>query len=96
MSTAALSITGLHKSFGSSPIIRNLGLAPLIVDVVMRVIGQIGAMGVSVVLVEQKLTFALNVARRVLVMGHGSIVFAGDTDAFKADTAVQERWLGVS
>ena len=72
------------------------GLAPLIVDVVMRVIEQIGAMGVSVVLVEQKLTFALNVARRVLVMGHGSIVFAGDTDAFKADTAVQERWLGVS
>ncbi len=72
------------------------GLAPLIVDVVMRVIGEIAAKGVSVVLVEQKLTFALNVAKRVLVMGHGSIVFAGGTAAFRADTAVQERWLGVS
>lgn len=72
------------------------GLAPMIVDVVMDVIRRIGESGVSVVLVEQKLTFALSVARRVLVMGHGNIVFSGQTQAFGSNREVQERWLGVS
>jgi branched-chain amino acid transport system ATP-binding protein len=47
------------------------GLAPRIVEVVTEVIRDICRRGVSVLLVEQKLTIAMRVSRRVYVMGHG-------------------------
>ena len=47
------------------------GLAPKIVEVIADVIRDIHQRGVSVVLVEQKLTIALKVSTRVSVMGHG-------------------------
>ena len=50
------------------------GLAPKIVEVIADVIRDIHQRGVSVVLVEQKLTIALKVSTRVSVMGHGRIV----------------------
>jgi branched-chain amino acid transport system ATP-binding protein len=48
-----------------------------------------------VLLVEQKLTIALQVADRCLVMGHGEIVFEGTPDALKADAEVRKEWLEV-
>ena len=53
------------------------GLAPKIVEVVTEVICDICRQGVSVLLVEQKLTIAMRVSQRVYVMGHGQIVFGG-------------------
>jgi branched-chain amino acid transport system ATP-binding protein len=50
---------------------------------------------VSVLLVEQKLTIALAVADRCLVMGHGEIVFEGTPDALRADGDIRKEWLEV-
>lgn len=72
------------------------GLAPKIVDVVTDVIRDIRRRGVSVLLVEQKLTMALKVADSVIVMGHGTIVFDGTPDALQANPEIRRTWLEVS
>jgi branched-chain amino acid transport system ATP-binding protein len=51
--------------------------------------------GVSVLLVEQKLTIALEVSERCLVMGHGQIVFDGTPAQLKADSYIRKEWLEV-
>ncbi len=72
------------------------GLAPKIVEVVMEVILDIGRRGVAVVLVEQKLTIALKVARQVMVMGHGELVFKGTPEELDAHPEVRRNWLEVA
>jgi len=51
--------------------------------------------GLSVLLIEQKLTIAMHISDRTLVMGHGSIVFDGTPDELRADTATRKEWLEV-
>lgn len=72
------------------------GLAPKIVQVVMEVIIDIRSKGVAVILVEQKLTIALRCADRVLVMGHGEIVFNDTPEALDASPNIRRDWLEVS
>ena len=72
------------------------GLAPLIVARLVDVIREIRRRGVAILLVEQKMTIALDISDRVDVMGHGRIVFSGPPEALKADRDVQRRWLEVS
>ena len=72
------------------------GLAPKIVDAVMRMIVDIGNRGVGVVLVEQKLTFALRISKRILVMGHGHIVFEGTPEDLKNNAEIRRNWLEVA
>jgi branched-chain amino acid transport system ATP-binding protein len=71
------------------------GLAPMIVELVARYLHELRERGISVLLVEQKLTIALEVADRCLVMGHGEIVFEGTPDALRADAGVRKEWLEV-
>ncbi len=71
------------------------GLAPRIVETVMQAILDIHDAGVGVLLVEQKLTIALKVARRVMVMGHGRIVFEGTPDELRKRDDVRREWLEV-
>ena len=53
------------------------GLAPKIVELVGEYLRKLKERGISVLLIEQKLTIAMQISDRVLVMGHGSIVFEG-------------------
>lgn len=71
------------------------GLAPKIVELVAEYLQKLKARGISVLLIEQKLTIALNISDRTLVMGHGSIVFEGTPEALKADPAIRKEWLEV-
>lgn len=71
------------------------GLAPKIVAVVGEVIQDIHRRGVSVVLVEQKLTIALKVSNRVCVMGHGRIVFEGTPHELTSNAQLMKDWLAV-
>jgi branched-chain amino acid transport system ATP-binding protein len=50
---------------------------------------------VSVLLIEQKLTIAMNISDRALVMGHGSIVFDGTPAELRENAAVRQEWLEV-
>ncbi|MCO5065272.1 MAG: ABC transporter ATP-binding protein [Rhizobiaceae bacterium] len=72
------------------------GLAPKIVDVVMNVIVDIQRKGIAVILVEQKLTIALKVVERVIVVGHGTVVFEGTPSEFSNNGEIKRKWLEVS
>ena len=69
------------------------GLAPRIVAQVSDLVVSIAAAGVAVLLIEQKLSVALNIAETVHVMGHGRIVFSGTPDAFRANADIRREWL---
>ena len=71
------------------------GLAPKIVELVAEYLRELKRRGISVLLVEQKLTIALEVADRCLVMGHGQIVFEGTPAELRADASVRKEWLEV-
>ena len=72
------------------------GLAPKIVEVVTNMIRDICKQGVSVLLVEQKLTIAMRVSSRVYVMGHGQIVFEGTPDTLRSNPDIRREWLEVN
>ncbi|MGH1349554.1 MAG: ABC transporter ATP-binding protein [Methyloligellaceae bacterium] len=71
------------------------GLAPKIVKQVASLLDEISKRGVSILLVEQKLTIALKISQRVYVMGHGKVVFEGTPDEFRENEAVRKEWLEV-
>lgn len=71
------------------------GLSPMMVENVARLLERIAARGISILLVEQKLTIALKISHRLYVMGHGQMVFEGTPAALTADAAVRKEWLEV-
>jgi len=71
------------------------GLAPKIVELVGEYLKELRRRGISVLLVEQKLTIALEVSERCYVMGHGQIVFEGSPADLRANTAIRKEWLEV-
>lgn len=72
------------------------GLAPLIIERLTEVIRKMRDRGVAVLLVEQKLTIALELSDRIDVMGHGKIVFSGSPAELEANEEIRQRWLEVS
>jgi branched-chain amino acid transport system ATP-binding protein len=71
------------------------GLAPKIVEQVAQFLRELERRDVSVLLVEQKLTIALEVSQRCLVMGHGRIVFEGTPADLRANAYIRNEWLEV-
>ena len=71
------------------------GLSPLLVREIGRIISELKRERLAILLVEQNLPFALNVADRVYVMNKGQIVFSGTPAALAADEAVKHQFLGV-
>ena len=72
----------------------SLGLAPLVVRQIFRVVQEIRDAGSTVLLVEQNANAALRIADRAYVMKTGQIVDHGDAAALLADDAVAEAYLG--
>jgi len=71
------------------------GLAPMVVKLVRNLLENISARGISILLIEQKLTIALNISHRLYVMGHGRIMFEGTPQDLRASEAVRKEWLEV-
>jgi branched-chain amino acid transport system ATP-binding protein len=71
------------------------GLAPKLVTQVAELLDEIARRGVSILLVEQKLTIALKISHRLYVMGHGRIVFEGTPADLAANEAVRKERLEV-
>lgn len=71
------------------------GLAPKIVELVADYLRELQRRGIAVLLVEQKLTIALEVSQRCLLMGHGCIVFEGTPAELRANAGVRREWLEV-
>jgi branched-chain amino acid transport system ATP-binding protein len=71
------------------------GLAPLVVEAVMGTIRELKNERVSMLLVEQNAEMALQLADRVYVIDHGTVVFEGTPDRLRADKQVTASFLGV-
>jgi branched-chain amino acid transport system ATP-binding protein len=71
------------------------GLAPMVVDAVMNTIRELKNERVSMLLVEQNAEMALQLADRVYVIDHGTVVFEGTPAALRADRQVTTTYLGV-
>jgi len=71
------------------------GLAPKVVQDVMKTILRLKHEGIAVLVVEQNVQSALAVADRAYVMNHGKIVYEGPASDLRTDTAMRLRLLGV-
>ncbi|HET9736070.1 MAG TPA: ABC transporter ATP-binding protein, partial [Burkholderiales bacterium] len=71
------------------------GLAPLVVNAVMDTIRELKTQHVSMLLVEQNAEMALQLADRVYVVDHGTVVFTGTPAQLRADEQVTSTYLGV-
>ncbi|MEX0309053.1 MAG: ABC transporter ATP-binding protein [Tateyamaria sp.] len=71
------------------------GLSPQMVQRVAQLLQEIARRGIATLLVEQKLSIALDIAHRVYVMGHGQVVFEGTPAELKAREDVRKEWLEV-
>ncbi len=72
------------------------GLAPSIINNMIDAFQQLKASGVSILLVEQNLSFARRLGDHVAVMDNGRVVHAGRMQALAEDEALQQRLLGLS
>ena len=73
----------------------SLGLAPKLVAQVADMIREIHASGVSILLVEQNASMALDLAHHGYVMENGRVVLDGTADELRSDRDIQEFYLGI-
>ncbi|MFN2129837.1 MAG: ABC transporter ATP-binding protein [Anaerolineae bacterium] len=72
----------------------SMGLAPILVEEIFRIVTEINAQGVSILLVEQNAAMALSVADRAYVLETGRIVLEGPAQRVREDPDVQKAYLG--
>jgi branched-chain amino acid transport system ATP-binding protein len=73
----------------------SLGLAPIIVNKVLEVLKELNDRGVTILLVEQNISSALNLCHRGYVLENGRIVLEGPGQALLNNPHVKEAYLGV-
>ncbi len=73
----------------------SLGLAPKMQQDVARLIAEINAGGVGILLVEQNAAMALDLAKHGYVMENGKVVLDGSADELKSDKDIREFYLGL-
>ena len=74
----------------------SLGLAPAVVDAMFAIIRAIHDEGVAILLVEQNVARALDIADRAYVLEEGRIVAQGPADALRRESRIQQAYLGVA
>ncbi|HET9598330.1 MAG TPA: ABC transporter ATP-binding protein [Anaeromyxobacteraceae bacterium] len=73
----------------------SLGLAPILVDQVMRTVADLHARGMTVLLVEQNLHKALEIAQRGTVIETGRVRLTGTSAELRANPQIREAYLGI-
>lgn len=71
------------------------GLAPVIVDEIVRILQKIRSAGVSVLLVEQNLAVCEKLADRHYVIEQGRVVYSGSGEQFRQEQEIKNRYLAV-
>jgi branched-chain amino acid transport system ATP-binding protein len=72
----------------------SLGLAPLVVREIFRVLEQMNEAGTTIVVVEQNAALALGAAKHAFVLEAGRVVLAGASEALQMDESVRRSYLG--
>lgn len=73
----------------------SLGLAPLVVDQVFNTIGKLKELGITILLVEQHIKYALELSDYVYILENGKIVLSGSTSEVRENPHVREYYLGM-
>jgi branched-chain amino acid transport system ATP-binding protein len=73
----------------------SLGLAPAVVQTLLRTIRDLNRDGLTCVLVEQNVAVSLRLARRAYVLENGRVTLSGDGEALLADDRVRQAYLGL-
>ncbi len=73
----------------------SMGLAPMMVNEIFRIIASLRSMGITILLVEQNANKSLNIADRAYVLEHGKITIAGSGRELLTNPKVMEAYLGV-
>ena len=71
------------------------GLAPLIIRQIANIIGNLKRAGMTMLLVEQNLALATELADHVVVLGKGRVRWTGTSEELRAADKVRQTWLGV-
>jgi branched-chain amino acid transport system ATP-binding protein len=74
----------------------SLGLAPLVVEEIFRIIAELHRDGTTIFLVEQNAHMALKVAQRFYLMEQGRVTFSGDPGSLAEDELIRRAYLGSS
>ena len=74
----------------------SLGLAPLVVEEIFAIIGELHRDGATIFLVEQNAHMALKVAQRFYLMEQGRVTFSGDPGSLAEDEVIRRAYLGSS
>ena len=72
----------------------SVGLAPLIVDEIFRIIRELNAEGVTILLVEQNAHMALTVSHKFYLIEGGEITFSGSPGELEEDEVIRRAYLG--
>jgi branched-chain amino acid transport system ATP-binding protein len=72
----------------------SLGLDPQKVDIVYDLLEAVAATGTTVLLVEQNVNLALEIATRAYVLQQGSVMLSGESSALAADPRLSAAYLG--
>jgi len=73
----------------------SLGLAPIVVDQMFDVIRQLHASGMTILLVEQNLAAALEIATRGYVIETGEVKLQGSAEELRSDPKIRSAYLGL-
>ena len=73
----------------------SMGLSPILVEEIFRIIKEINSQGTSILLVEQNALMALSIAHRAYVLETGRIVLEGDARKLREDPKVKAAYLGI-
>ncbi|MCP5330611.1 MAG: ABC transporter ATP-binding protein [Pseudomonadales bacterium] len=71
------------------------GLAPALVEEIAALLQEVARRECAILLVEQRLNFALRICSRLYVMGHGEIVFSGTPESLHQAESLRREWLQV-
>lgn len=74
----------------------SMGLAPMVIQQIFRIISEINAQGTTILLVEQNAQQALSRSDRAYILETGEVITTGEGKALLADPAVKEAYLGVA
>jgi branched-chain amino acid transport system ATP-binding protein len=73
----------------------SMGLSPILVEEIFRIIKEINSQGTSILLVEQNALMALSIANRAYVLETGRIVLSGDAHEVAENPQVKAAYLGI-
>jgi branched-chain amino acid transport system ATP-binding protein len=73
----------------------SMGLSPILVEEIFKIIVEINKQGTSILLVEQNAQMALSIANRAYVLETGRIVLSGDAKDIASNPEVKKAYLGI-